>query len=170
MTDNRFYLMVFSLGALSFGVSFIVHVAVWRSMKPCRDLRMLWAVFLGAPILSFLGSLFLGADLQGVMLALLLQLLLAGAYIISYPAVASIAPTLRIVFFVASSKQQGVSESEIKNALDEAGAIDSCILSLKGAGLLSMQDNGYLLTPQGRLLAGVFCLYRRLLGLPQGEG
>jgi hypothetical protein len=164
---------VFVSAAAAFCLAFVLHVLVWRLFKPRNDINALGLVFIVLPFAAG-GALFLvfkesvaPADFA---LAALLYLAVAAAYIQTYPAMRTNAPTLVMVNLIGRSKS-GLTMEQIKATLTQAQMVQSKVEELADEGFITIgPDQSIQLTARGKMLANCFIAYRKLLGLNEGAG
>src|SRR5215471_370541 len=158
-----------------------IHILVWRSF-PQRNqgARLLLIFFLGPLLLAGIHALgarlapnmFLPVDFASWALASLLHLSVAGVYVNLFTAVTGFSPSIGILERVEQSMPHGLERDELappwftdKNL---SGARRENLLS---SGLICESGGLLQLSPRGRLVAGGFLLFRRILGLPDlGKG
>ena len=100
----------------------------------------------------------------------LFHLAFSSAYILSYPAVEAVSPSLVISLMVGDSNSQGVLHEELLHVFDDEVVLEPRIQDLIKAGLI-VESNGYfMVTPCGATFVKCFILLRQLLGLPIGKG
>jgi len=108
--------------------------------------------------------------LPEVLGALLLHLSFSAAYIASYPAARAISPSLDILLIIEGSKDGSISKEELKNKFNDIRLVNARIDDLKDYHFMSKCGNSFSLGLAGKIVVALFTAYRRLLGLPQGEG
>lgn len=174
---------VFVMGLLSFMVSFLVHLEVWRGIKPRRQIGLLAMIFVGGPGCLF-ASLVIACqggppaaglavirDPWQIVYAFIWHLALAAGYIMSYPAMQADAPSLTLLLAIAAKMPAGLDGRQIEALFSPDALIDARVDDLLSDGLVQRAADGqYAPTMKGRLFAAIFTGYRRLLGLPMGEG
>lgn len=162
-----------------FLASICLHVIVWRLLRPKSYLKALSAVFFIVPasvfviyVILFPGALpalssFDTADLAALFL---LYLLLAAAYILSYPSIQARSPSLLMLLVIEESMPRGRKFGELERLFSSRGLVGDRLDDLLQGGFIKVSGQGCSITFRGRLLLGPFALLRRLLGLPAGEG
>jgi hypothetical protein len=143
-----------------------LHILIWRIFSPKNQLRWLSTIFMLLPLLLLgicmrsLGGLACG-------LALLLHYVLSGVYLSLYTMVAGFSPSIGILERAEEGMPHGLERHELAppwfNDKNLSGARRENLL----AHDLIYESGGWLhLSPRGRLIAGCFLLFRRVLGLP----
>jgi len=100
----------------------------------------------------------------------LIHFALASAYILSYPAIEAVSPSLAISLMVGDSNLHGVVHEDLMHIFDDEIVLEPRIRDLIEAGLI-IESNGYfMVTHRGAKFVRCFMLLRRLLGLPIGKG
>lgn len=149
-----------------FLISIILQIVVWRRLwkkhgKIPRQMAMLFLLFAGLPLLSF--------AFDHSIDRLFLALALGGAYIMTFPAAAAESPTILIIDILDKNGPQG--EIEISEKLRaRVNLSEDRVADLESDGLGSRDGKKLKVTFPGRAIGYVFWTYRRLLGLPIGEG
>lgn len=160
---------VIFIGTVGFLVSFILHVITWRRFRPVKHLLCLAAIFIFLPIGGYL-LLYQSLGIFNLILVIIWHLGFSLTYIMTYPTIQAECPTFKILLAVRDSMPVGLSEESIKNIFSENKLLSDRVEDLIAEGLLHLKQGSWLLSFKGRLLAAGFSVYRRLLGLPLGEG
>jgi hypothetical protein len=158
---------------VTFSGCLAAHVVLWRVARPRSDMRALFTIFLVAPsagaVLVFAaGGVAPAARLPDgldVAAALLLYWALASAYILSYPAVQAMAPSLEIAYEVRKSMPRGLSREELLARLDTGRLVQARVEDLVADRLVREVGDRYVLTPASAGLIRFFLGLRALLGL-----
>jgi hypothetical protein len=167
---------VFTLGSLLccaavFIGLLLVHIAVWRLFKVRKQILWLFIIFTGLPTLGLLIGLARGGDPIEWSLGYLLVFTLSSCYILFFPAVQYESPTLSMVRILDRNRSSGgLSRDEIMTTLCSDQPLRDRMEDLENNGLLGGATGPRRLSTAGRLVAAFFYYYRRLLGLPFGEG
>ncbi|MBI5970585.1 MAG: hypothetical protein HY884_05475 [Deltaproteobacteria bacterium] len=161
-----------------------IHVAVWRNRYPKNRPAALLFIFIVLPVIaaSMLAALsrfavFMPFDVGtwGIPLieftgAYLLHFSLSAAYIMSYPAVEAVSPSLMLALIIGGSNERGVSIEELISTFDGKFLLEPRIKDLKDAGMVSESKGLLSLTRRGKSFVTPFIVLRRALGLPIGGG
>jgi len=154
----------FFLGIAGFGVSFLIHILVWRRERPKRQLVWLFGIFMACPAFIYVVLFCVFADKQFLGLAGFLHILFSLAYILSYPAIQAPSPSLKIIREVTAAMPQGLSPEDIYRVLSVNESIGFCVDNLIEEKLLCFRKDRFVLSLSGSLIAGFFRNYRRWLG------
>lgn len=165
-------------GFLLFAASLIVHIVIWRLRVPWLSSIMLIFLMLGLPTVSMVAVIFGIGGMSGWaglgavewMQVLLLHLSLASAYIVGYPAVRAVSPSLDILVMISSSPGGSIKRGNLLRRYSEARVVTARVDDLLEYRLLILQDGKFTVSPLARWIVRIFSLYRRLLGLPAGGG
>lgn len=174
-------LLVFLIGTASFLCSMLVHIQVWRALPHARTIARLFAIFVIWPALFFLalagagfifespGSWFIRnpANLSYVYIW---HLELSAIYIMTYPAIQAQSPTLVLLLAIARNMPEGLDARQIREIFSSDALLHDRFADLVSDGFLICMGEEYTLTAKGRILRAIFFAYRRLMGLPRGEG
>ena len=95
---------------------------------------------------------------------------LSFAYILSYPAIEAVSPSLAISLMVGDSNLHGVVHEDLMHIFDDEIVLEPRIQDLIEAGLIIKSDGYLMVTSRGIIFVKCFILLRRLLGLPIGKG
>jgi len=166
-------------GLVIFLVCLLIHVTIWRIRFPKRPAFMLFFVFFFLPLFAWLLYSFFvlirvmpagyGPSLVYGAAILLLHFSLSSAYILSYPAVEAISPTLAIALFMGKTGHEARFEELVRLFPDES-ILTPRIEDLVESRLIRL-DNGTLsLTLGGRILVYCFIGFRSFIGLKRGKG
>ena len=163
-------------GIALFVATLALHVAAWRVASPYASALVLIALMFLFP-LGALAALFVsGHGLCGLVArddlpaVALLHASLAAAYIASYPAARAVSPTLDILNYLGQAPAAGLTEEQITRRYTQEKIVHARIDDLRVYRLLVERDGRIGLTPLAHTIAAVFIGFRRLLGLPDGEG
>ena len=154
------------LGIFSFTINLVLHVLIWRSLKPKRDILYLFFCFIGVPLGVF--SLTSGLGFTFSTPALLFHLLLSLNYIAIYPAFQASSPTVRLLELLRQSNE-GMDRTELNQHLLSCSALKCRYNELLSGGLIQEKGSPVLSRP-GFFLASFFLFYRKMLGLGEGVG
>lgn len=152
-----------------------LHLLLWRCRVPYMSSLLLLVIFF-APAAAIVLYSSAGAPwvlpltMPEILAALLLHASLAAAYIASYPAVRAVSPSLDILLIIESSRDKKITREELKKKFSDIRLVHARIDDLKDYHFMIEQGDRFCLASAGKAVVALFTLYRRLLGLPQGEG
>lgn len=157
---------------LFFLTCLFLHACVWRLRLPRNRPAALFFIFVLVPsaLSIFLSVLMPSVPIEAWALLLFLDFSLSSAYILSYPAVEAVSPTLVIALQLCEAGENGVARAELADFFKSDNVFRPRINDLIDSGLVNERDGLISLTSKGKTLAGFFILYRRALGLPPGRG
>jgi len=168
------------LESIFYGISFflivlVIHIAIWRLIKPKKHMSSIFAIFLVIPFIIFIGLFVLSIqeklfNFTELLKTSLLYLVLACAYIQTYPPAQANAPSLQIIHLIGKSKSKGLTEEEIMNIFNLNNLVQDRIDDLIVEGFVLEEDGKLYLKNKGKILSTTFYFYRKLYGLSQGEG
>lgn len=163
--------LICAYGIGIFACALILHVILWRIRRPRQQIRCLFILLMMLPAAG-IALLALRGGLSGTEwpLVWLLQVSLASAYIMTYPATDVISPTLKIIFLIGRAMPAGLTKEEVFAHFSGDELFEKLLEDLRREALIHRQQDALRLTPRGRILAGGFMFLRRLLGLPIGRG
>ncbi len=162
---------ILALSLLLFMGVFMLHVAVWRLFRVCREMLLLALLFLAVPGVALVVVLVAGWLAPAETLAMALMVYsLSVAYIQTYPGLKDDIPSFRILMLLDQAGREGLTESEILARIGEQSLFAFKVAELENDSLVIRDGDRVRLTPAGRILATVFRSYRRLLGLGLGKG
>lgn len=171
------------LGVSIFVVCLGLHVLIWWRRHPKSHIIALALIFIVVPTvvgiiglgLNWLELLPKGAGIIPISisdwpLVFLLHYALAGAYIMSYPAVQAVSPSLTMLLIVGSAAPRGLTYDELRSHFNSKELLQARLHDLKEGSLAVEVDGWFRLTWRGLLLIRFTGFLRSLLGLPQGKG
>lgn len=173
--------LIFGIGTCSFVCSLLVHIEIWRTIRPSKQIRSLAIIFVFCPLLVFValfvisnafhptGSWFV-RDPFNITYVYIWHLALSATYIMSYPASQAECPSLAILLAVKNNMPVGLSIQEIKDIFPPDSLIKDRYNDLHAEHFIKQSSEGHVATSKGRFLRAIFINYRRVLGLPRGEG
>ena len=162
---------ILSLGTYSFFASLIIHILIWRLIRPSKHLVWLGIIFIILPLAIYLTfPFFVDISALATVFAFLWHTALSSAYIISYPLFQADCPSLKIILAIYSYMPKGLTEESINKLFSQDILLYGRIEDLVNDGLIVSKNGAWVMSYKGRLLSLVFFIYRRLLGLPPGEG
>lgn len=161
-------------GFTTFIVALIFHIAVWRVVKPKKQILMLFAVLLFVPFIVFCLLLLINLKYEFVSFTELfasglLYTSIICAYIQTYPALQVKIPSLHIVYNL-KKYAEGLTAKEIGNLFSEEDLVVDRIDDLFAEKFIYDRDGKLFLSRKGRFLADVFYFYRKVYGLEAGKG
>lgn len=163
-----------------FAVCMCLHIFIWRWRHSRNSAVALLIIFIILP--SIAGVVIAGfnwfgfiADVMNVSRAgwlavYLLHFAISAGYILSYPAVEAVSPSLAISLIIGGSGSQGVLYEDLLHHFNNKILLQPRIKDLMDAKLIT-ESNGYVsITVRGIIFIRPFIFIRRLLGLPIGKG
>ncbi|MDA8104769.1 MAG: hypothetical protein M0Z71_05260 [Nitrospiraceae bacterium] len=167
-------------GFLMFFACVVLHVFIWRVRLSMISSLILVAIFIFIPSAVLLSIIFVAGVFPGfrdvlpdpvvLVEVLVLHISLSLAYIANYPAVRAISPSLEVMLFVWSSPGGKMTQPEIEKKFSDTTLVNARVDDLMIYRLLIAREGRYELTGFGRLIILGFIGYRKMLGLPAGEG
>lgn len=152
------------LGAAWFALAILLHVLAWRWLAPRRELPWLFIILLGTPAAAW-------AIASGHVRTFIVAASLSLAYIQTYPAAQARSPSLLILVAARRIAAHGcATRDDIAAAVQADVSLGARFSDLDRERLLEQTADGPRLTTSGRLLAGAFVAFRRVLNLSQGAG
>lgn len=167
--------MKFGILLAGFGLFFsclVVHIIFWRLRHPRHHALALVSIFF-IPAVAILSTLlFTCPKLQRIDLFAigLLHAAVSCAYIQLYPASQASSPSMKILRTIHKSMPRGMAAVEIQSVFDPVQVFDARVEDLYHSGLLSKKDSEVTITARGRAFIVPFIFYRKLLGIPPGNG
>lgn len=167
---------------LVFLACLVVHVALWRVRRPANPPRALIIIFfLLSPLVGVLIYVFLPrlaadiadgwwAGVAGWAAVYLLHFGLSSAYIMTYPAVEAVSPSLVMALMLGRAGPRGVARDEIEEFFATDRVLAPRFRDLVDSGLVTESDGSFTLTDRGRALIRFFVVFRKIIGLPAGQG
>lgn len=160
-----------------FAVILIVHILIWRIKIPANDAFYLIVIFLVFPIIAAIVAALVKhlqsalpysyGDIAGV---IILHASLSLVYISTYPAVQAVSPSLDILLLIRKSPEGKMSEDAIMEQYRGSRIVTDRVGDLRIYNLIIERDGNFELKPVATLIVLFFIAYRKLLGLPLGEG
>lgn len=171
---------VLLVGLGAFTLSLLLHVAWWRLGRPRADVRYLFLVFFGVPVVLAAATL-VGVPVSSVPFlagsslslveaaaALLLAWALGAAYVQTYPAAQAQSPSLVVLLHLGGAPE-GLTQDELLARFGPSSLVGNRIDDLVTNAFVRETPEGLTLTLPGRILASFFATYRGILGLrPKG--
>ncbi len=172
------------LSIIFYGVGIFIacltlHVLLWRVRLPGHRELALFSVFFFIPLIVFvlyLVLVYLGPLYQGqgpgplrASAIFLLHYALSSAYILSYPAVEALSPTLVIALYLGGAGRW-VERRELEALFPEESILDPRIKDLMESGLATLHGSTLRITSRGRVLVFFFRVFRRFIGMRPGRG
>lgn len=160
-------------GFILFLGSLLTHVVMWRIRAPRNDVRMLFMIFLIVPSSAIFSTAFCNrVDLSSIIVfeVLLFYAALAGVYIASYPAAKSHSPSLAILLIISASPDKRLTGEEIVKRYMDRHTLGERVKDLGAYDLVPEKDGMLSLRPLAVMIIRLYIFYRKLLGLPPGEG
>lgn len=158
------------LGFFIFFVSLFLHILIWRIRIPRSQTKVLFQVFLGVLVVSFLILWNTGKITSTVecFYIALFVLSLAITYISIYSAIEADSPSLVIVTKIAKAGSKGLNKEELLLSLTDDLLVKSRLTDLIGAKMVYLDGDKYKLSLSGVLFIRIFIFYRKLLKAGKG--
>jgi len=160
-----------------FATALTLHIIWWRRRVPSREMLCLCLIFLVGPevvLLAAAACALAASPPSAVLLAFLIRSLflisLSLIYIMTYPPIQAGCPSLKIILALAKAKPEGLSVREVYQLFPEDTMLSERFEDLINEGLVSWRYDSWGISAAGRGLATFFRLFRRILGMPLGEG
>lgn len=170
---------VFISGFLLFLACLSIHIILWHIRYPRNRAGALFFIFFFLPVLAaalfFIlvkhGNLTYTQSFKPVewLAVFLLHFALSSAYIMTYPAVEALSPSLVLVLLIGESSG-GLTHKDLSGVFADDILLNPRITDLHDMNLIRESGGGLYLTFKGRLLIHFFVLYRSFIGLPAGRG
>lgn len=147
-----------------------IQILIWRLFLPKKQILVLFLLFLGVPGLLIILS-FLLPDIFNNVAANLLALSVGVVYVQSFPGIQAISPSLELIFAIKNRTAQGGAElNQVYAEVLSDNLLNERVEDLIRDGLAHKKEGRLQLSRAGLVLAKTFFWYRRVLGLPRGEG
>ncbi len=156
-------------GLALFLLSLALHVIVWRVRRPesYRAWLPTLAVIFG-PLAAAIAWFIVPTPLD-VTALLLLHGSLAAVYVIGYTLVSAFSPSVELLKLLDRTPA-GIPIASLRLPFSAGVLIEDRIDNLMAAGLVRQNGSRVELGPRGARLTGLVLLYRRAIGLRDGEG
>lgn len=165
--------IVFS-GLVLFVFCLALHVFVWRVRRPASTHGALLLIFFGLPLLAALvSSIFFSLSADGLRVlcgVMLLHLSIGAAYIMSYPAVEALSPSLVITLKLSAAGRSGLTRADLLRVFADTVVLEPRLDDLERAGMIRSAGGRIGITGRGKALVTPFILLRLILGLGEGAG
>ncbi len=153
--------IVLFFGTASFLIAFVVHILIWRIIKPTKQIIWLIAIFVILPILVYFILFYfsrISIDYQerfitypfNISFIIIWHFLLSVAYIMSYPAIQVDCPSLKIILVVSTSMPQGLTLESISAIFSEDNFFSCTLCNLVMEVLIYFKDGKFLVAKRGR--------------------
>jgi len=158
--------IVLLAGSGCFLAALVLHIVIWRTRRPSREMFWLVVIFLIVPVVPML---LLFRSGSGVIAAIIFHWALSLAYIMTYPPIQAGCPSLKIILAVDKAGEPGLSLKEIEEIFSQDTLFFDRFDDLISDGLIAWKYDTWGISATGRWLTRFFSAYRRLLKLPLGE-
>lgn len=150
-------------GLLIFLCSFIVHVALWRTISKIRSVRNMILLFTVLYVLSLVLIIFIAAfNVYEIIHIYLVALSLLSAYIISYPGIESDSPSNVILLTIRSKGDAGAVINDLRESLTDEISVLERLRGLENEMYIRNDGGRYYITPRGIRFLTIFILIRKL--------
>lgn len=168
----------FLWGNLIFFSFFLLHFLVWKIRLPVRQTKTLLiitfsgltaalAIFIFSPSLTILGVKAPETFAEYVSVVLYVTSFIL-AYAITYSAIEADSPTLVMIKTIADAGAKGLQTKDFFDILTDDVLIKPRLRDLITDKMALINEERYVLTVKGRIFAGIFIFYRKILGLGKG--
>jgi hypothetical protein len=150
---------------------------MWRIRNPKNDLFGLALILFSVPI--FIVILYIKMEniyifnrlsVSGLFAIFILYFSLAFGYIMSYPAIQAISPSLEILMLIGRAKNRMMTKEDIIKNINNKLILTNRLLDLKRCKLVKQKEKYYELTLIAKIIMLIFNYYRKLIGLSEGKG
>jgi hypothetical protein len=148
----------------------LMHALVWNRLKNRSEIKGLLMLFVCLPIIVFIGLAMFGFQTVDLLAVSILYFSLAGAYIMTYPGLATEIPSFRILKAIDRAGKKGMTAQEITGIFDRDELINSRVKLMERDHLVEISAGGITLMPLGSFLADLFIAYRKICGRELGKG
>ena len=153
-----------------FFISCVMHLYFVRLFFKKSEIFLIFITFLVTPFFYtyfFINlSLYKYTDMLSI---IFLYIGLSCVYFQTFPALKEDIPSFRILRIIANNKK-GISEKEIIKLMGTTDLFDIKLKELEEDNLLKKENSKITLSNSGRILANIFIIYRKILGLGKGDG
>ena len=155
----------------------LIHIVIWRIKIPNNDILVLFLILLSISIFTVV--VFIQVRIDNVLknlgesdmcAVILLYFALSFAYIMSYPAIQAISPSLEIMMIIGEKKNKINKKEDIIKIYNENVIFEDRIFDLKKNDLIKNDGGYYKLTLAAKIIINIFILYRKIIGLSFGKG
>lgn len=170
-------------GFLVFSICLLLHVAVWRRRYPKNRPAALVLIFIVFPVvlasvglglerLSILAGVdnAVGLSLIDLLAVYLLHFSLSSSYILSYPAVEAVSPSLLILLMIGDSRSAGLRYDDMLHCFDDGDLLQPRIQDLIDAGWIVETNGFFRVASRGAGILLFYMFLHRLIGTPKGKG
>ncbi|MFC1692236.1 hypothetical protein ACFL1R_01880 [Candidatus Latescibacterota bacterium] len=166
-------------GSFLFGLSFLLHIVLWRIHLPRRQTRVIFLLFFGvlvfgsllifkySSIISFLGYYPPVAILEYVQIWLFFTSLTL-AYMITYSAIEADSPSIVIILKISEAGSSGIDKELFEREIDNSILITPRVNDLLRDNLAELTGGKYRLKAKGILMARLFTFYRNIMKAGKG--
>lgn len=168
------YLISIFLGILIFTFFMAIHIIIWRVKRPEKHITLPILVFAIIPFVLFLLTLFLNLkfrylNTEDIVLTWVMYFALGLGYLMTYPAVQAISPSLEMLLYIAKSPE-GLTEEELVERFNIKNLVEDRLSDLEEENLAYEKEGQMILTSKGNMLASFMMIQRKIYGLETGEG
>lgn len=166
-------------GLVSFLLSFMIHLVVWKVHIPKRQTNALLYIFFGTSMIvlpalwntSFLISKFgllTPMNILEVLHIFIFSTSMVFAYVITYSAIEADSPSLVMIVAIATAGPAGLDKTEFERMMNDEILIKPRIRDIVVDGMAYIDGGTYKLTPKGAFIARIFMFSRKLLKASKG--
>ena len=164
---------VLSNGFMTFSACLVFFIISIRVHRPKKEIMYVLTIFIIVPTIIFAIIFFTNdfrQDILNFMVITEIHYVMSLAFIQTYPVLRIEIPTFKILLLLNNAKSAGLTKLKLKELMPEGELLTDRLMDLSNDGLISYNDGILDLKFPGRILALIFCYYRRLLGFPIGRG
>lgn len=164
---ERWTLDAFLAGTGLFLLAFVLHLAVWRSRVPRRQLGTLVVLFAAVLVAGLIaGAFYSWTSWVRPILAIGLYGSYVVVYVILFTAIEADSPTLTILGLIQARGDRGISHDELARIMAEHPYFQIRLGQMLRDGMAVKTGDRLVAGQHGHLLAKLVLRYRALLGRP----
>jgi hypothetical protein len=162
-------MQILLISCVLFVVSFLAQMVIWRVRLPDQQIRALLVIFAITFGLWLVGAVVFSMLFLDVLQVALLYGSVSLCYVITYSAIEADSPTLSLIRFLATKRDQGCSGDEIERLLARHSFVGARLAALVHSGLIREQNGRYVIAGKQSLAFRVILGFRRVYGsIPKG--
>lgn len=163
-----------------FGVAQLIHIMTWKISRPSEYLYWFLKFWVIVPVTLAVVVLLVARFIFGYEITQQIVFFwvaafvgygaLCGAYVLIYPAIYTLSPSLEILRYLRGTPHGTAKSEQLPYSSETTSLVTDRVETMLDTGFVERDNGDLVLTGRGRKIGRIVDFYRRFLGLDQSTG